>query len=58
MRTAHDHDANRFVRTPSGVVLPAGIDPFHQRLRRVAPAGLIGQTGQTVGMRRLEAISD
>jgi uncharacterized RmlC-like cupin family protein len=46
-----------FVRTPSGVVLPAGIDPFHRRLHRIAPAGLIGQTTQTSGMRRLEAIS-
>ncbi len=46
-----------FVRTPSGVLLPADIDPFHQRLHHIAPAGLIGQTGQTAGMRRLEAIS-
>ncbi len=45
------------VRSPSGVVLPAGIDAFHRRLHQVAPAGLIGQTGQTSGMTRLEAIS-
>jgi uncharacterized RmlC-like cupin family protein len=46
-----------FTRTPSGVLLPADIDPFHRRLHRVAPAGLGGQTTQTSGMRRLEAIS-
>jgi uncharacterized RmlC-like cupin family protein len=45
------------VRTPSGVLLPADIDPFHRRLHRIAPSGLIDQTGQTSGMRRLEAIS-
>ena len=46
-----------FVRTPSGALVPAGIDPFHRALRHVAPAGLIGDTTQTRGMRRLEAIS-
>jgi len=46
-----------FVRSPSGVLLPAEIDPFHTRLRHVAPSGLIGQTTQTSGMKRLEAIS-
>ena len=45
------------VRTPSGVLVPAYIDPFHRMLHHVAPAGLVGQTGQTTGMRRLEAIS-
>ncbi|WP_375479356.1 cupin domain-containing protein [uncultured Jatrophihabitans sp.] len=45
------------VRTPSGVLLPADIDAFHRRLHHVAPSGLIGQTTQTSGMRRLEAIS-
>jgi uncharacterized RmlC-like cupin family protein len=45
------------VRTPSGVLLPADIDAFHRRLHRIAPAGLVGQTTQTTGMRRLEAIS-
>jgi uncharacterized RmlC-like cupin family protein len=45
------------VRSPSGVLLPADIDPFHRRLHRIAPTGLIGQTSQTSGMRRLEAIS-
>jgi uncharacterized RmlC-like cupin family protein len=45
------------VRTPSGVLVPADIDPFHRALRRIAPAGLIGQTTQTAGMKRLEAIS-
>jgi uncharacterized RmlC-like cupin family protein len=45
------------VRTPGGALLPADVDPFHRRLHRVAPAGLLGQTTQTTGMRRLEAIS-
>jgi uncharacterized RmlC-like cupin family protein len=45
------------VRTPSGVLVPAVVDPFHRALRHVAPAGLLDQTGQTQGMRRLEAIS-
>jgi uncharacterized RmlC-like cupin family protein len=44
-------------RTPSGVLLPADIDAFHRRLHRVGPADLIDRTGQTSGMRRLEAIS-
>jgi uncharacterized RmlC-like cupin family protein len=39
------------------VVLPADIDPFHRRLHGIAPSALIGDTGQTSGMRRLEAIS-
>jgi uncharacterized RmlC-like cupin family protein len=46
-----------FIRTPSGVLVPSGIDPFHRSLHHVAPAGLVGQTAQTTGMRRLEAIS-
>jgi uncharacterized RmlC-like cupin family protein len=46
-----------YVRTPSGVLLPADIDPFHRRLHRIAPSGLLGQTTQTSGMRRFEAIS-
>jgi uncharacterized RmlC-like cupin family protein len=45
------------VRTPSGVLLPADVDPFHRRLHRIAPAALIDQTSQTSGMRRREAIS-
>jgi uncharacterized RmlC-like cupin family protein len=48
---------SEFVRTPSGVVLHADIDPFHRRLHRIAPAGLVEDTTQTAGMRRLEAIS-
>jgi uncharacterized RmlC-like cupin family protein len=32
-------------------------DPFHQRLHHIAPSGLAGDTAQTSGMRRLEAIS-
>ena len=46
-----------FTLTPSGVYVPSGIDPFHRVLHRIAPAGLIGQTTQTTGMKRLEAIS-
>jgi uncharacterized RmlC-like cupin family protein len=46
-----------FIQTPSGVVLPAGLDPFHRKLHRIAPAALVDQTSQTSGMRRLEAIS-
>ena len=46
-----------FIRTPSGAMVPAEIDPFHRALRHVAPSGLIGQTTQTPGMKRLEAIS-
>jgi uncharacterized RmlC-like cupin family protein len=33
------------------------IDPFHRRLHHITPAGLIGDTAQTTGMRRREAIS-
>jgi uncharacterized RmlC-like cupin family protein len=47
----------RLVRTPGGVLVPADIDPFHRALHRIAPSGLVGDTGQTSGMRRLEAIS-
>ena len=43
--------------TPSGVLLPAGFDPFHRRLHGIAPAALVGDTAQTTGMRRMEAIS-
>ena len=53
---AGDAEEN-LVRTPSGVLLPADIDAFHRRLHRIAPAALIGQTTQTSGMKRLEAIS-
>ena len=45
------------VRTPSGVLVPSVIDPFHRALHHVGPAGLRGQTAQTAGMKRLEAIS-
>lgn len=48
---------SEFVRTPSGALVPADVDPFHRALRHVAPSGLIGDTMQTTGMRRLEAIS-
>jgi uncharacterized RmlC-like cupin family protein len=44
-------------RTPSGMLVPEDIDPFHRRLHHVAPAGLVDQTTQTTGMRRREAIS-
>jgi uncharacterized RmlC-like cupin family protein len=50
-------DDGDLLRTPSGVLLPPGIDPFHRRLFHIAPSELIGQTTQTSGMRRLEAIS-
>jgi uncharacterized RmlC-like cupin family protein len=53
---AGDHDG-AFVATPSGALVPAEIDPFHRALRHVVPSGLIGQTTQTAGMKRLEAIS-
>ncbi len=33
------------------------IDAFHQRLHHIAPSGLVADTAQTSGMRRLEAIS-
>lgn len=46
-----------FIRTPSGVFAPADIDPFHRALHHVVPRNLIPDTGQTSGMRRLEAIS-
>lgn len=46
-----------FVRSPSGALVPEEIDPFHRALRHVAPSGLIGDTTQTAGMRRREAIS-
>lgn len=39
------------------MLVPDGIDPFHQRLHRVARDGLIDGTSQTSGMRRREAIS-
>lgn len=32
-------------------------DPFHRRLHHIAPADLRGDTAQTAGMRRVEAIS-
>ncbi|WP_460521135.1 cupin domain-containing protein [Flindersiella endophytica] len=32
-------------------------DPFHRKLHHVMPAGLTGDTAQSTGMRRLEAIS-
>lgn len=46
-----------YIRTPSGVLVPAEIDAFHRHLHHVAPSGLVDQTGQTSGMRRLEAVS-
>ena len=46
-----------FVRTPSGALVPSEIDPFHRALRHIAPSGLVGETTQTTGMKRLEAIS-
>jgi uncharacterized RmlC-like cupin family protein len=46
-----------FHETPSGVLVPADIDPFHRRLHRIAPASLVDRTTQTSGMSRREAIS-
>ncbi|MEU6134612.1 hypothetical protein [Nocardioides sp. NPDC047086] len=46
-----------FIRTPSGVLVPAEIDPFHRHLHHIAPSALIDETTQTTGMRRAEAIS-
>lgn len=45
------------IRTPSGVLVPAEIDAFHRTLHHIAPSGLVGDTTQTTGMRRVEAIS-
>jgi uncharacterized RmlC-like cupin family protein len=53
---AGNHDGGG-ITTPSRIVVPAEIDPFHRRLHRIAPTGLLGQTTQTAGMQRLEAIS-
>jgi uncharacterized RmlC-like cupin family protein len=44
-------------RTPSGILVPSGIDPFHRVLHRIGAASLSADTGQTPGMRRLEAVS-
>src|SRR3954470_15980560 len=45
------------VRSPSGVLVPATVDPFHRALRHVGRTDLVDRTTQTAGMRRLEAIS-
>jgi uncharacterized RmlC-like cupin family protein len=37
--------------------LGAVTDPFHDRLHHIAPGNLAGDTAQTSGMRRVEAIS-
>ena len=55
--SSDDGSGRYLVRSPSGVLLPADIDPFHRRLHRIAPAGLLGTTTQTSGMQRKEAIS-
>ena len=47
----------QFTETPSGVLVPADLDPFHRTLHHIAPSGLLDQTTQTSGMRRVEAIS-
>jgi len=52
-----DDDNDNLVRTPSGVLVPGDIDPFHRKLFRVAAGELIGDTEQTSGMTRREAIS-
>jgi uncharacterized RmlC-like cupin family protein len=57
MSPPHIPDNDGFIRAPSGALVPAEIDPFHRALRHVAPSGLVGDTAQTSGMRRREAIS-
>lgn len=52
-----DSTNEEFIRTPSGVLVPAVIDPFHRALHHIAPSSLITQTSQTTGMSRREAIS-
>jgi uncharacterized RmlC-like cupin family protein len=52
-----DRGHGDFVRTRSGVLVPSGIDPFHLSLHRVGSGSLVGDTRQTSGMQRLEAIS-
>jgi uncharacterized RmlC-like cupin family protein len=54
---AAGNDDNNLVRTPSGVLVPGNIDPFHRKLFRVVSGELIGDTTQTSGMTRREAIS-
>ena len=52
-----DSTSEEFIRTPSGVLVPAVIDPFHRALHHIAPSALITETSQTTGMSRREAIS-
>ncbi|MGN6608811.1 MAG: cupin domain-containing protein [Jatrophihabitans sp.] len=54
---ASGDDRNDLVRTPSGVLVPGDIDPFHRRLFRIGGDELVGDTTQTSGMTRREAIS-
>lgn len=53
---AGDSD-QEYVRTPCGALVPAVIDPFHRALTHIAPSALLGDTTQTTGMKRLEAVS-
>lgn len=46
-----------YTRTPSGVLVPSDIDAFHRVLHHRGPAELTGDTAQTPGMKRLQAIS-
>ena len=41
----------------SGTHDPVDVDPFHRRLHHITPGDLVGDTAQTAGMRRLEAVS-
>lgn len=43
--------------TSGGAGGAAGLDPFHRRLHRIPSTGLVGDTAQTSGMQRREAIS-
>jgi uncharacterized RmlC-like cupin family protein len=49
--------AGDYTRTPSGVLVPSGIDAFHRVLHHRGPGDLTGDTAQTPGMKRLQAIS-
>jgi uncharacterized RmlC-like cupin family protein len=53
----NDDNDDNLVRSPSGLLVPGDIDPFHRKLFRVASGELIGDTTQTSGMTRREAIS-
>lgn len=55
MSSAHDHDDHN--HEDGHQETDHFHDAFHQRLHHIAPSGLVGDTAQTEGMRRVEAIS-